>query len=184
MPETIMLEIVTPTGVALRERVSDVTAPSVAGEFGVLPGHLPLLAALRTGLVTYQQAGEEHRIAVAYGFVEVAKDMALLLTERFMKKPDVDVVRVRRRLKEVDEELDHWQGDLTDPRRKELIEEEQWLATQLELIGDPPPPTVREDTRFLAQHAEAPSEQEMVEGQRHDDSLTDHTPPGSAYPDA
>ena len=184
MAETIFLEIVTPTGVALREQVSDVTAPSVAGEFGVLPGHLPLLAALRTGLVTYHQAGEEHQIAVDHGFVEVADDKALLLTERIMKKPDVDVVRVRRRLKEVDEELDHWQGELTDPRRKALIEEEQWLATQLELIGDPPPPMVREDTRFLAEHAEAPSVEEMVEGQTPDESLTDHKKPGSAFPEA
>ncbi len=57
MAESILLEIVTPTGVALRERVTDVTAPSVAGEFGVLPGHLPLLAALRTGLVTWWRGG-------------------------------------------------------------------------------------------------------------------------------
>ncbi|HMI88940.1 MAG TPA: ATP synthase F1 subunit epsilon, partial [Polyangiaceae bacterium] len=46
----VTLEIVTPTGVALSEQVNDVTAPSVEGEFGVFPGHLPLLAALRTGL--------------------------------------------------------------------------------------------------------------------------------------
>jgi F-type H+-transporting ATPase subunit epsilon len=181
--ETIQLEIVTPTGVALRERVNEVTAPSVAGEFGVLPGHLPLLAALRTGLVTYRQDGKEHRVAVHHGFVEVANDTALLLTERFIRKDEVDVVKVRMRLKEVDDELDHWQGDLTDPRRRELIEEEQWLATQLELIGDPPPPMVREDTRFLAEHAEAPPVEEMVEGQTPDESLTDHKKPGSAFPE-
>lgn len=171
--ETILLEIVTPAGVALRERVNDVTAPSVAGEFGVLPGHLPLLAALKTGLVTYHQDGHEHRIAVHHGFVEVVNDTALMITERVIKKADVDVVKVRLRLKTVDDELDHWQGDLTDPRRRELIEEEQWLAIQLELIGDPPAPTVREDTRFLAENAEAPSEQEMVDGQKQMDSLTD-----------
>src|SRR6185369_1342214 len=163
MAETILLEIVTPTGVALRERVTEVTAPSVAGEFGVLPGHLPLLAALRTGIVSYKKDGQEHKLAVHHGFVEVAHDVMLVLTERFVKKDDVDVVRVRLRLKEVDAELDHWQGELTDPKRRELIEEEQWLAAQLELIGDPPPPTVREDTRFLADHAEPPSEQEMVD---------------------
>ena len=172
--ETIRLEIVTPTGVALSEQVNDVTAPSVEGEFGVFPGHLPLLAALRTGLVTYHQGGEEHQLAVAQGFVEVVHDTALLLTERFARKKDVDVVKVRLRLKDVDDELDHWQGDLTDPRRIELIEEEQWLAAQLELIGDPPPPTVREDTRFLAQNAEAPPVEEMVAGQAADHSLTDH----------
>ena len=177
--ETILLEIVTPTGVALREHVSEVTAPSVAGEFGVLPGHLPLLAALRTGLVSYRKDGQDGRVAVHQGFVEVAHDVALLITERCMKKDDVDVVRVRLRLKEVDQELDHWQGDLTDPKRRELIEEEQWLAAQLELIGDAPPPTVREDTRFLQDHAEAPSEAEMVEYQRADESMTDtHTTGG------
>lgn len=184
MAETILLEIVTPTGVALRERVTDVTAPSVAGEFGVLPGHLPLLAALRTGLVTYHKEGKEHRIAVHHGFVEVVHDVALLLTERYTRAEDVDVVRTRLRLKEVDAELDHWQGELTDPRRRELIEEEQWLATELELIGDPPPPMVREDTRYLAAHAEAPSVEEMVEASQPDESLTDHKKPGSSFPDA
>jgi F-type H+-transporting ATPase subunit epsilon len=181
--ETILLEIVTPTGVALRERVSEVTAPSVAGEFGVLPGHLPLLAALRTGLVSYKKDGADGRIAVHHGFVEVANDVALLLTERFARKEDVDVVKVRLRLKEVDTELDHWQGDLTDPARTALIEEEQWLAAQLELIGDAPPPTVREDTRFLAPHAQPPSEEEQVEYGKADESLTDHHGPGSAFPD-
>ena len=176
--ETILLEIVTPTGVALSKQVNDVTAPSVEGEFGVFPGHLPLLAALRTGLVTYHQGGEEHQLAVAHGFVEVVHDTALLLTDKFATKKDVDVVKVRVRLKEVDDELDHWQGDLTDPRRIELIEEEQWLAAQLELIGDPPPPTVREDTRFLAQNAEAPPLEDMVQGQTPDASLTDHKRPG------
>ena len=180
--ETLLLEIVTPTGVALREKVTDVTAPSVAGEFGVLPGHLPLLAALQTGIVTYHQEGEEHRLAVAYGFAEVIHDTALLLTDRFAEKDDVDVVKVRLRLKEVDEELDHWQGELTDPRRRQLIEEEQWLATQLELIGDPPPPTVREDTRFLAEHAEPPPVEELEELSHPDETMTDHRKPGSAFP--
>lgn len=181
--ETILLEIVTPTGVALREQVAQVTAPSVIGEFGVLPGHLPLLAALRTGLVSYQQQGEEHRLAVAHGFAEVTRERTLLLTDKFATKDTVDVVRVRLRLKEVDHELDHWQGELTDPARRELIEEEQWLATQLELIGDAPPPMVREDTRFLAAHAASLPEAEMVEGAEPDDSLTDHKGPGSGFPD-
>jgi F-type H+-transporting ATPase subunit epsilon len=182
--DTILLEIVTPTGVALRKQVTDVTAPSVAGEFGVMPGHLPLLAALRTGLVSYHEGGREFRLAVAHGFVEVVNDKALLLTERYVEKDNVDVVRVRLRLKEVDAELDRWQGDLTDPKRRALIEEEQWLATQLELIGDAPLPLVREDTRFLAANAEAPPVQEMIDGQTPDESMTDHRKPGSAFPES
>jgi F-type H+-transporting ATPase subunit epsilon len=89
------------------------------------------------------------RYAVAHGVFEVASDKALLLAERFIKKDDVDVVAVRARFKDVGDELHAWTGDLSDPHRVELIEEEQWLAAQLELIGDPPPPIVREATRFL-----------------------------------
>lgn len=174
MVDNIFLEIVTPTGVALRERVNELTAPSVRGEFGVLPGHLPILAALRTGLVSYKQDGKENKIAVHHGFVEIVHDTALLLTERFAKRDDVDVVRVRSRMKEVDDELDHWTGELTDPRRAELIEEEQWLATQLELIGDPPPPMVREETRYLAAHAQPPPVEELAAESQPDESLTDH----------
>src|SRR3954466_4498421 len=104
MADTILLEIVTPSGVALREQVTEVTAPSVAGEFGVLPGHLPLMAALRTGPGTHRKEGDcqGHRVAVHHGFVEVARDSALLLTERFVRKENVDVVHTRMRLKEVD----------------------------------------------------------------------------------
>ncbi len=57
--DKIQLEIVTPRGRALTASVDEVTAPSVNGEFGVLPGHLPLLAALRTGIVSYRQGGRD-----------------------------------------------------------------------------------------------------------------------------
>lgn len=147
--ETLALEIVTPTGVALRADVTEVTTPGAGGEFGILPGHLPTLAALRTGLVHYFEGGTEHTVAVSHGFCEATLEKVIVLTEAFKRESDVDVVAVRSRLREVDDELDAWDGEITDPRRKELIEEEQWLATQLELVGDPPPPQVREDTRFL-----------------------------------
>ncbi|MBW2528038.1 MAG: ATP synthase F1 subunit epsilon [Deltaproteobacteria bacterium] len=154
----IQLEVVTPKGMALSETVEEVIAPSVQGEFGVLPGHLPLLAAMATGLVRYRLSGELHTVAVGAGFVEVNDDHALLLTDRFTVKDDVDVLHVRERLKEVDEELEGWQGDLLDVHRLELIEEEQWLAAQLELIGDPPVPKVIEASRSLDYAALMPTD--------------------------
>ncbi len=154
MADVIDLQIVTPTGIALQKSVAEVTAPSIAGEFGVLPGHVPLLAALRPGLVTAKTRGEEMRVAVGNGFAQVAPTgdgdtKTLIITERFARKEDVDVVAVRARLKEVGDELSAWAGEHNAPERRMLIEEEQWLGTQLELIGDPPPATVREDTRFV-----------------------------------
>ncbi len=64
MADSIALEIVTPDGVKLSENVSELTATSVDGEFGVLPSHRPMLAALTTGIVTYVKNGEKHSVAV------------------------------------------------------------------------------------------------------------------------
>lgn len=144
----ITLEIVTPDGVALEEEVHDLTAPSVEGEFGVLPGHRPLLAALKAGIVSYHQDGVEHRVAVGTGFVEVAEDHAVLLTDRFIKKDDVDPVRARLDLKEADEALDKWEGEPDSPDLAELIAKENWAAVQLDLYGDPAPSAIRTFDQF------------------------------------
>lgn len=143
MADTIALEIITPDGPKLKESVNELTAPSVQGEFGVLPQHRPMLAALATGIVTYTQDGKTFAVAVGPGYVEVAADRAMLLTDRFIKKDDVDAVRVRLDLKEADEKLDNFKGDPDSAEYAELVERELWAAAQLELHGDPPPPRIR-----------------------------------------
>jgi F-type H+-transporting ATPase subunit epsilon len=143
MADTIALEIVTPDGLKLKEAVSELTAPSVEGEFGVLPQHRPMLAALATGIVTYVQNGKSTAVAVGGGFVEVAADKALLLTDRFIKKEDIDAVRTRLDLKEADDLLDTFKGDPQSAEYAELVDREAWAAVQLELHGDPPPPRIR-----------------------------------------
>jgi F-type H+-transporting ATPase subunit epsilon len=139
----LTLEIVTPTGVALRDTVDDVAAPSVDGEFGVLPGHLPILAALRTGIVTYHKSSEEKGLVVASGFIEVKDDRALLLTDKMATRDQVDPVRVRLELKEVDDLLAQYAGDPGTPEWQGLVARQLWAAAQLELYGDPPAATQR-----------------------------------------
>lgn len=143
MADTIHLEIVTPDGLKLAADVNEFTAPSVDGEFGVLPGHVPLLTALATGIVTYQLGGEKHSVAVGSGFAEVAADKATLLTTRFIKKEDIDPVVVRLDLKAADEALDKFDGDLQGFEYTELLARELWAATELEVYGDPPPPRMK-----------------------------------------
>jgi len=143
MAGAIHLEVVTPDGVKLAADVSEFTAPSVDGEFGVLPGHVPLLAALTTGIVTYTLGGEKHAVAVGAGFAEVSDDKALLITDRFIKKADIDPVVVRLELKAAVEALDKFDGDLRGPVYGELVARELWAAAELELYGDPPPPRMK-----------------------------------------
>ena len=76
------------------------TAPSVDGEFGVLPGHLPLLAALRTGLVSYRIGSETKKCAVGPGFVEAGPDKVAILTDEYIEREQIDPVPVRKELHE------------------------------------------------------------------------------------
>jgi F-type H+-transporting ATPase subunit epsilon len=146
----IELEILTPDGVALRETVQGLTAPSVDGEFGVLPGHRPLLAALKTGIVSYVKDGAEVRVAVGPGFVEVCEDRAVLLTDLFSRKEDVDPVRARLDLKDADQALDRFAAEPGSSEYLEHMRKELWAAARLSLYGDPPPPTVHTFHETLA----------------------------------
>ncbi|MFO0676421.1 MAG: ATP synthase F1 subunit epsilon [Polyangiaceae bacterium] len=148
--DKIHLEIVTPKGRALDTSVDEVTAPSVGGEFGVMPGHVPVLVALRTGIVSYRQGSETTKVAVGTGFAEAGANRLLILTDEFVERSSVDPVLVRKELAEVDAQI-----PLVDPtapgaeqeelkeKRNVLIQRQNWLAAQLELYGDPPPPTLR-----------------------------------------
>ena len=99
--DKILLEIVTPTGRALSVQADEVTAPSVDGEFGVMPGHLPLLAALQTGLITYRVGGETKKCAVGPGFAEAGPNKVSVLTDDFIERDQIDPVVVRKDLAEV-----------------------------------------------------------------------------------
>jgi F-type H+-transporting ATPase subunit epsilon len=158
MADKIQLEIVTPRGRALTATVDEVTAPSVAGEFGVLPGHLPLLAALRTGIVSYRQGGETKRCAVGGGFAEAGPDRMVMLTDEYAERESIDPVVVRRDLAQVQQQLRELEAvpvaaadaqgaeagaSEARAQRDVLIARENWLAAQLELYGDPPPATMR-----------------------------------------
>jgi F-type H+-transporting ATPase subunit epsilon len=163
MADKIALEIVTPKGRALMTVVDEVTAPSVQGQFGVLPGHLPLLAALRTGIVTYRQGGESKHCAVGPGFAEAGPDRLVILTDEYTERERIDPVVVRKDLAEVQGQLQRLEAvpmvaaDTTGTDQKEaearahrevLVLRENWLAAQLELYGDAPAATQRPYEEF------------------------------------
>jgi len=159
---TITLEIVTPKGRALQTSAEEVNVPSIDGEFGILPGHLATLAAVRAGIVSYRSGSEWKRCAVGDGFVEVSGatpapsvpgDRVLVLTDEFTLRDAIDPVVVRGELKNVQTEIATTETEASDKssekgrvaaaRLHALIERENWLAAELELYGDPPPPTMR-----------------------------------------
>ena len=84
MADTFRFELVTPERMALSEDVAQVVVPGVEGEFTVLPGHAPVISALRPAVieVALPEAGGKTRIFVKGGFAEVDADHLTVLAER------------------------------------------------------------------------------------------------------
>lgn len=136
MAANILLEVVTPTGPAVKAEVDQVEAPSVAGEFGVLPGHLPLLAALRAGVVRYRSAGKISALAVGPGFAEAGGEKVTVLTDAAIDGTQVDVSAVRAQRDDVQKQLDAAANAAASESDRaavdELTRQRDWLNAQLE----------------------------------------------------
>lgn len=128
----VRLEVVTPEGAAIRVDVDQVEAPSVNGEFGVLPGHLPLLAAMRPGVVRYRSAGKTLAAAVGPGFAEAGADRMAILTDRCIDGKDVDVAEVRAQLEAATRKVEAWGEAAEGPAYDELTHSVQWFQAQLD----------------------------------------------------
>ena len=133
--ELLKLEIATPAGLALETDCESVAAPSVAGEFGVFPGHLPLLAALRSGIIKYSVGGTPRLAAVGPGFVEAGPDHVLLLTDAFALPEDVDADEVREELDAAEKRLDALESAYAGTEYEEIMRAIQWAEARLSLLA-------------------------------------------------
>jgi F-type H+-transporting ATPase subunit epsilon len=130
--EHLQLDVVTPGGSALSIQVDAVQAPSVEGEFGVLPNHLPLLAALKCGLLVWEVEGKRHIAAIGPGFVEGGPDKVLLLTDLFESPENIKPDAVREELAEAEVALKAFDELYEGPEYNELQRNVDWAHARLE----------------------------------------------------
>ena len=105
LPTKLTLEIVTPDRALLREEVDEVVVPGSQGEFGVLPGHTPMLSTLQIGELWYRQGPEKHYLAIAFGFVEVLPDRVTVLAQVGERAQEIDVQRAERAKQRAEQRL-------------------------------------------------------------------------------
>lgn len=113
LPTKLALEIVTPDRALLREEVDEVVVPGSEGEFGVLPGHAPLLSTLKIGELWFRQGQERHYLAIAFGFVEVLPDRVTVLAQVGERAQEIDVQRAERAKQRAEQRLAQAQPRLT-----------------------------------------------------------------------
>lgn len=96
MEKSLQLEIVTPDKLVLSETVDYVGAPGFEGEFGILPNHIPFLAALQIGNLYYKTGGKTSYVFVSGGFADINSNKVTVLAESAEKAEDIDVERAMK----------------------------------------------------------------------------------------
>jgi len=79
MPLT--LEIVTPEAKVYSDTIDTVVIPTVEGEIGILPGHIPLLTQIESGELRVTKGQTTQLLAVSGGFAQIDGDRVRVLAE-------------------------------------------------------------------------------------------------------
>lgn len=129
------LSITTPRGSLVDADVEEVTAPGVLGEFGILPGHIPFLSAVKPGVLVYRTKEGARLLAVGEGILEVASDekneRVLVLVEQALTGKSIDREAAAKEVAQLDAELSHWKKDL-GPEYQGTLSRRAWAAARLE----------------------------------------------------
>ena len=120
MDGKLHLKVLTPTRSVVDAEVDMVTLPGALGALGILPGHAPLLAALRIGELTYRVGSREEHLAIHKGFAEVAANEVTVLADIAELPGEIDVALARAEAASAEEALKSSTSAEFDKRRAKL----------------------------------------------------------------
>ncbi|MBK8164487.1 MAG: ATP synthase F1 subunit epsilon [bacterium] len=120
MAKSFKVVIVTPDRTAFEGEAVSATLPGQAGYLGVWANHAPLVAAVVPGLVTLRadEAGNEQRLAVGAGFVEISDNVVNLMTDTCELAGEIDVARAQKALERARGRLASMEADLDRERAR------------------------------------------------------------------
>ncbi len=130
----MLLEIVTPEKKVYSEQVESVVLPTVEGEVGILPGHIPLLTMLDLGELQVAAKGKVESLAVDKGFAQVYGDKVSVLTEAAIDVEEIDLSEVEKAQERAEKALEEAEKEGMDPAEIEQLENLVRFSLQQKLL--------------------------------------------------
>ena len=131
----MQLTVTTPRGSLVQIEVDEIAAPGAVGEFGILPGHIPFMAALKPGVLFYRTKDGPRFLAVGDGVLQVARsgdsDKISVLVDRGEAARDIDRDTATQELAAVDAELGKSKAE-TAAEVKALLGKRAWAAARVD----------------------------------------------------
>ena len=102
---SIRLDIVTAEKLVFSKDVEVIVAPGIEGQLGILPHHAPLMTMLQPGELLVRKEGEELRLAISGGFLEVRPDRVIILADTAERAEEIDIHRAEEAMRRAQEQL-------------------------------------------------------------------------------
>lgn len=101
MAAEMHLSVVAPDRSVVEEPVASLILPGLGGYLGVMPGHEPLVAALKPGVLEYaDKANNRHFVSITGGFAEISGTQVTVLADAAERSTDIDLARAEKSLEE------------------------------------------------------------------------------------
>ena len=111
---TFHFDLVSPEKLAFSGEVDQVDIPGVEGDFGVLAGHAPVVAAIRPGILTVTTGGRHEKIIVLGGLAEVSEKGLTVLADVATSLAELDRAQFAETISEMEENLKEHEGGELD----------------------------------------------------------------------
>ena len=105
IPSSIHLIVVTRERKIVETDIDEVELPAYDGEIGVLPGHTPLLAMLRVGIMRYRSGSRLSLLVLSWGFAEVLPDRVIVMAETARLPEEIDPAAAEQARRDAEREL-------------------------------------------------------------------------------
>ncbi|MBL9016791.1 MAG: ATP synthase F1 subunit epsilon [Myxococcales bacterium] len=126
------VNLVTPKGVVAHTDADSVQAPGELGEFELLPGHIPMLSALKPGVLTIGTKSRA-RYAVGAGYLRVDPSGSVeILVEQAVPAKDIDAEAAKKELASAESELAKWGDKPLDGDYVNLQARASWARARLD----------------------------------------------------
>jgi F-type H+-transporting ATPase subunit epsilon len=135
LPTILGVNLVTPRGVVAHTDADSVQAPGELGEFELLPGHVPMLTALKPGVLTIGTK-QRARYAVSSGYLRVDPTGEVeILVEQALPVADIDSEAARRDLAAAEAELAKWGDKAIDGEFVNVQQRAGWARARLDAVA-------------------------------------------------
>jgi F-type H+-transporting ATPase subunit epsilon len=111
---TFHFDLVSPEKLAFSGEVDQVDIPGAEGDFGVLAGHAPVVAALRPGILTVTTGTTREKIIVLGGLAEVSEKGLTVLADVATSLDELDRARFAETISEMEAKLSEKDGSEFD----------------------------------------------------------------------